>query len=174
MTHVAVRLEEDTWKIIHHFQWVVHPGFRGTENIQFWPAYRDSEGWMQEDGWTGRLLYDREGQTYTAPFYRMEEESYSGVSMFGDAYTTTDVFAEFSLPNDGQNHRGYAAYTIREMEEGWLVNSWMNYTHQLSAVQYPIQSAAEHEKSGAWDNYKFLTIQDALQFRVEDGGGLMY
>ncbi|MBR5534774.1 MAG: hypothetical protein IKU62_08010, partial [Ruminiclostridium sp.] len=84
MTHVAIRLEEDVWKIIHHFQWVVDPGFRGTENIQFWPAYRDSEGWISDGEWTGQVLYDLDGQTYTATFYRMEEETYSGVSMFGD------------------------------------------------------------------------------------------
>ncbi|MBQ9851919.1 MAG: hypothetical protein IJO37_03250 [Ruminiclostridium sp.] len=169
ITHVAVRLDEDTWKILHHFCWLVDPGVRGTESIQFWPAYRNSEGWEKVGDWSGQLLYDRNGQTYGAPFCRMEEESYSGVSMFGDAYTATDVFAEFSLPGEGQNHRGYASYSIRECQEGWVVDAWMNYTHPLSQIQFPVQTAAEHEKSGAWNNYRFETIQTALQFWVEEG-----
>jgi len=169
ITHAALRLDEDTWKIIHHFCWLVEGESGGTESLQFWPAYRNGEGWEKVGDWSGQLLYDRDGQTYTAPYYALDEETYSGVSMFGDAYTTTDVFAVFSLPGEGQNHRGYASYSIRERQEGWIVDAWMNYTHPLSRVQFPVQTAAEHEKSGAWSNYKFETIQTALQFWVEDG-----
>lgn len=173
ITGVAVRLDDDTWKIIHHFQWVVDPGFRGTESIQFWPAYRNSEGWAFEDGWTGQLLYERDGQTYTAPYHDVEEETYTTTNWFGETYPATDVFAAFSLPKEGENHRGYASYDIREMQEGWIVDSWINYTHQLSRIQYPVQQATEHDKSGAWDNYKFKTVQYALQFRMKDGMGVM-
>jgi len=173
ITGVAVRLDQDTWKIIHHFQWVVDPGFRGTESIQFWPAYRNSEGWTQAGDWTGQLLYDLDGKTYTAPYYDLEEETYTTTNWFGETYPTTDVFARFSLPNEGENHRGYASYEIREVQEGWIVDSWINYTHQLSRVQFPVQQATEHDRSGAWDNYKFKTVQYALQFRMKDGKGVM-
>ncbi len=171
ITHVAVHLEGESWKLIHHFRWVVDPGFRGTESIQFWPAYRNSEGWTFEDGWSGQLLYDRDGQTYTAPYYALEEETYTGQDWFMGEYTTTDVFAEFSLPNDGENHRGYASYTVRMLKESYWTDSWMNYTHQLSRVQFPVQQATDHDRSGAWSNYKFLTIQDSLLFHVKDGKG---
>ena len=96
--------------------------------------------------------------------------TYDYSSWFSGQQTVTDVFAAFSLPNEGENHRGYASYTILEVQPGWIVNSWMNYTHQLSAIQYPVQTATAHEQSGAWSNYKFLTIQDALQFSIDEGG----
>ncbi|MBP3318506.1 MAG: hypothetical protein J6K94_00715 [Ruminiclostridium sp.] len=167
ITGVALRLEEDTWKIIHHFQWVVDPGFRGTEAIQFWPAYRQGEGWACENGWTGQVLCDRDGQTYTAPYYFLEEETYSGQDWFMGEYTATDVFAEFSLPEEGENHRGYAAYDIKELREGWAVDSWSNYYHQTSKIQYPVQTAKEGR--GDWSGRVVRDIQDALQFSVIEG-----
>ena len=173
MTHAALRLDEKTWKIIHHFQWVVHPGFRGTENIQFWSADRDSEGWESAREWTGQLLYDKEGQTFTAPCYSLEPVTYDYSSWFSGQQTVTDVFAAFSLPNEGENHRGYGSYTVRMMEENCWANSYMNYTHQKSRVQYPVQRAVEHSKSGGWSNYKFREIQDSVLFLVEDGKGVV-
>lgn len=167
ITGVALRLEEDTWKIIHHFQWVVDPGFRGTEALQFWPAYRQGQGWAQAGDWTGQLLYDRDGQTYTAPCYRFGAETYTSQDWFMGEYTATDVFAEFSLPEEGENHRGYAAYDIKELREGWAVDSWSNYYHQTSKIQYPVQTAKEGR--GDWSGRVVRDIQDALQFSVIEG-----
>lgn len=167
ITGIAVELpgKREQWKIFHHFEWKINPGFRGTESVMIWPAYRQSKGWSRAGGFTGRLLYDRDGQVYTAPYHTLGEETYVSESFFWDGQSSTDVFATFSLPKRGEKHRGYVSYTIKEMEDGWTIDTWMNYTHQKSRVQYPVKTAVEHEKMGGWNRGEaFILLQDSLSF----------
>ncbi len=83
------------------------------------------------------------------------------------------MFAEFSLPTGGEDQRGYVTYTATAhyADLKYLINSWVNYTHQTGWLQYPVKTAAEHRMSGAWnDTGAFLTVQDALQFYNTDNG----
>ena len=60
--------------------------------------------------------------------------------------------------------RGYVSYGIREKEKDWWIDSWLNYTHQKSILQYPVMTAAQNRKQGGWlDNLVFFTVQDAMQ-----------
>ena len=167
VTGIAVELpgEREQWKIIHHFQWVIDPGFRGTEAIQLWPAYRLTDGWTSAGEVSGQVLCDKEGQSLSAPFYALGHETYTRDTIFWGAQTSTDVFAEFSLPNRGENHRGYISYTIAEMRDGCIIDAWINYTHQTSWFQYPVITAEEKNQTvGVKNTIYFRTIQDALQF----------
>lgn len=167
ITGVGVELpgEQERWKIFHYFQWVVDPGFHGTESIQLWPAYRYSGGWAADGEFTGQVLYDRKGKTYAAPYYSLERETYTSNSIFWGEQTSTDVFAAFSLPNGGEHYRGYLSYCIAELEDGWLVDAWINYTHQRSWMQYPVVTAKEKRMAGgSIHDGAFVTVQDALQF----------
>ena len=172
ITGVAVRLpgEQERWKIIHHFLWVADPGFRGTESIQFWPASRLEEGWTEEGAWSGRLLYDRDGVTYTAPYYRLGPETFRTQDLFfGGERVSTDVFAAFSLPRRGENCRGYVSYEIRALNDGSIVDSWFNYTYQNSRFQYPVRTAMEQRMLGGFNSDgAFTTVQYALQFFPND------
>ena len=70
-TGVAVQVpgQRESWVIFHHFLWLTDPGFYGTESIQLWPVYRDiPEGWAAAGGVTGRVLYDRGGEAFAAPY----------------------------------------------------------------------------------------------------------
>ena len=172
ITGIAVELpdERESWKIIQHFQWLENPGFYGTESIQLWPASRLNEGWSQSGDFTGRVLYDENGQTYTAPYFYLGEEVYTSNSMFWGESQNQDLFAAFSLPDRGENHRGYVSYTIQEMVDGCIVDAWINYTHQMTWAQYPVRSAMETRMANSGnDTGTFLTIQDALQFYPHDG-----
>ena len=172
ITGIAVELpgEYEGWKIIQHFQWLENPGFYGTESIQLWPAGRLNEGWSQSDDLTGRVLYDENGKTYAAPYFYLGEEVYTSNSMFWGTTQNQDLFASFSLPDRGENHRGYVSYTIWERMDGYIVDAWINYTHQMTWWQFPVRSAMETRMAGSWiDNGTFLTIQDALQFYPHDG-----
>ena len=172
LTGVAVELpnEREHWKIFHHFRWAVDPGYFGTESIQLWPAYRSTEGWWgKASDCTGRVLYDKDGSTYTAPYISLGNETYTKNSMFWGESVSTDIFAEFSLPNDGENQRGYIAYTIKEMRDGAIVDAWINYTHQQSWAQYPALTAKQQRMANSWNEAgAFKTIQDALQFYPKD------
>ena len=167
ITGIALELpgERECWKIIHHFQWVIDPGFRGTEVLHLWPAYRMGEGWSAADELSGQVLYTHRGESYAAPFHSLGNETYTQDTIFWGQQTSTDVFAEFSLPNRGENHRGYVSYTVEEAQDGWSIDAWINYTHQTPWPQYPVITAKQKEQTmGVGDTRTFKTIQDALQF----------
>lgn len=167
ITGVGVELpgEREQWKLFHHFQWVIDPGFYGTEVIQLWPAYRNADGWMSGSNVSGQILYNDGDQVYTSPYYSLGHEIYTSNSIFWGEQTSNAVFAEFSMPRGGENHRGYVSYTIKETQDGWIVDAWINYTHQTTWLQYPaITAKQKHMTSGVGDTYVFKTVQDALQF----------
>ncbi len=174
ITGVAVEIpgEREHWKIIHHFHWVSHPGYFGTESIQLWPAYRNGNGgWGKASECSGRVLFDKDGTTYTAPYISLGDETYTQNSVFFGESVSTDIFAEFSLPQSEKNQRGYIAYTIREMQDGAIVDAWINYTHQQTWAQYPVLTAKEKRKANGWTVAgAFKTVQDALQFYPTDDG----
>ena len=167
ITGIALELpgERESWKIIHHFQWVIDPGFRGTEVLHLWPAYRMEQGWTPCGSLSGQVLYTQEGECYSAPFHSIGHETYTQDTIFWGQQTSTDVFAEFSLPNRGENHRGYVSYTIAEIQDGWRIDAWINYTHQTPWPRYPVITAKEKQQTmGVGDTLTFKTVQDALQF----------
>ena len=172
-TNVAVELPGETpqWRIFHHFLWTVNPGFSGTESLQLWPAYWDSDGWAAAGSPTGRVLYDKNNAVYTAPFHSLATEGYTSDDLlFGQRYTT-DIFATFSLPENGERQRGYLSYGIAQTKEGYIINAWANYTHQKSKFQYPVLTADETQKTSGWnDSYPFITVQNALQFFFTENG----
>ncbi len=168
-TYVGVQFgdERERWRIFQHFEWVEPLPFRGTEAIQLWPADH-SEGWSNTGEFTGRVLYDLDGVSYTADYHFLGKASYANdpwlASMFGHS-SRTDVFAAFSLPDGGSRQRGYVAYELLEMRDGWIVDCWFNYTHQHGQFQFPVRTAMEDIMAG-FDSHKncFTEIQSALQF----------
>lgn len=172
ITGVGVQIpgEQEKWMIFHHFLWVVSPGFYGTESIQLWPVYRDiSDGWTSDGEVTGRVLYDKGGKTMAASYYFLGNQTYTSKSIIRGTQTRTDVFAAFSMPEQGENYRGYVAYPVVKLLDGWIFTSGVNYTHQRSWLQYPVMTAMEKRITSNWnDDGAFITVQDALQFRLTD------
>lgn len=160
----------DHWIIFHHFLWTADPRFYGTESIQLWPVYRDvPQGWRCAGEVTGRVLYDGATGTYTADYYFLGDQTYTSSSIFGGSQNSVDVFAAFSMPRDGHNCRGYVAYPVDAVQEGYIINSWCNYTHQQSWMQYPAMTAMETRIKSFWTSAGvFETTQDALQFFPTD------
>lgn len=176
VTGVAVQLAEPEgqWVVFHHFLWIRDINFYGTEAIQLWPVYRDiEESWTADGETTGRLLYDRGGKTFAAPYYFLGNQTYTQDSIFWGQQRKTDVFAAFSLPRAGEHCRGYVSYQTRNIQSGYLFSSWINYTHQRTWLQYPVITAMESRIKNFWNTAgAFYTVQDALQFYPfkEDGG----
>ena len=174
ITGVGVQIpgERERWIIFHHFLWTADPGFFGTESIQLWPAYRDiSEGWASDGEVTGRVLYDKDEETFAAPYYSLGNQTFTSSSIFWGEQTSTDVFATFSMPWQGENYRGYVAYPIAEMQDDYIISSWVNYTHQQNWLHYPAVTAMEKRMANSWnDTGAFMTVQDALQFYPTNEG----
>ena len=163
MTGVAVELPgtRERWRIYHHFRWAVDPGFRGTDALQLWPL---NEGWSQKGAVTGRVLCEREGQVYTAPYYQLQQITYQNQSWFMGTSTRSNWFAAFSFPQDGTECRGYVSYEAAENEDGWLMDSWANYVYQKKWC-YPAQTGVDYRMRNAMSlDDVFVTLQYALQF----------
>lgn len=173
LTGVGVQLPgaQETWRVYHHFLWTTDPGFCGTEVLQIWPADENmQDGWRFAGDVTGRVLYDRDGQTFTASYHTLGRQTYTADSVFFGQRTNSDLFAAFSLPRHGEHARGYVAYTAAAVQSGCLLNSWINYTHQQSWLQYPAVTAQTHRMTCTQSNGgAFRTVQDALQFYPADG-----
>lgn len=173
LTSVGVQLPgaQETWRVYHHFLWTTDPGFCGTEVLQIWPADENmQDGWRFAGDVTGRVLYDRDGQTFTASYHTLGRQTYTADSVFFGQRTNSDLFAPFSMPRHAEHARGYVAYTAAAVQSGYLLNSWCNYTHQQSLLQYPVVTAMEKRLTAAWgDTGAFRTVQDALQFDPVDG-----
>lgn len=166
ITGIAVKLpsEKERWKIIQHFEWVEDPKYFGTESIQLWTADKKDAGWHTASEITGQLLYSKDGKDYVSPYYSIENESYVSESIFGTNHQS-DVFLEFSLPTEGERQRGYVAYEIESNDDSYIVDEWINYTHQCSPLQYPVMTAKQRRMKDSWNKSgAFLTVQDAIQF----------
>lgn len=177
ITDIAVQLSDDkTWVFLHHFLWQEEPefmgikGFYGTESIQIWPTYYNySDRWSKYGDATGRLLYDKENVTYVADYDYFGEKSYVSNSVFFGTKSANDLFAAFSLPNDGERQRGYIMYHAQEIQEGMGASSWINYTHQKHFLQYPVKTAMETRMETGLNNVGvFKTVQDSLDFYETD------
>ena len=173
ITGVSVRLPGDRqhWKIFQHFLWQTNPGFCGTEALQIWPACRSDMGWDLADPYTGRVLYNDGAITYEAPYYSLGSDTYTADSIFWGKSQQTDVFTTFSMPRKGEQHRGYISYGVQEMREGAIVDGWINYIHQESRFQYPVQTAKQYRMNGGMFSHgPFRVMQDALQFYPANEG----
>lgn len=174
LTGVAVQLpgERETWMVFHHFLWTADPGFCGTEAIQIRPACRSiPEGWAATGEATGRVLYDRGGQTFAAPYASLSARTFTANTVLWGEQTNTDLFAAFSLPRHAEHARGYVAYSTTEALDGNILSSGEYYVHQQSWLQYPVVTAMEKRLTAAWgDTGAFRTVQDVLQFDPVDEG----
>lgn len=173
LTGVAVQLpgERETWMVFHHFLWTTDPGFCGTEALQIRPAYRSiPEGWSAAGDVTGRVLYDRSGQTFAASYAALGARTFTANTVLWGEQTNTDLFAAFSLPRHAEHARGYVAYSTTEARDGYILSSGVYYTHQQSWLQYPVVTAMEKRLTATWgDSGAFRTVQHALQFFPADG-----
>lgn len=177
LTGVGVQVpgENMSWIVFHHFLWTTDPQFYGTESIQLWPPYDSSSDiWSPAGEVTGRVLFDRGADTFAANYYSLGPQIYtSDNAVFGEQ-TAMDIFAEFSLPKNGENCRGYVAYPVYQTISNSVLSSWANYTHQKSWAQYPVMSATQRRITEfSNSDAAFTTVQSALQFDAKNEAELL-
>ena len=168
LTNVAVALPDNRWKVFHYFRWQEPPKVRGTESIQLCVDGVTPESYfVSEDQYSlhlsGRLLCDRDGTACQSDYYSLERENEYTYDFFGNN-PGRDIYAEFSLPMDGEHCRGYVSYTAQRQDKDWICFwSQMNYTHQISWLNYPAITAKEYRMTHLFGNSVFDTVQTDLQ-----------
>ncbi|SCH27390.1 Uncharacterised protein [uncultured Clostridium sp.] len=173
LTSVALELPDGRWKVIQHFLWQEEPKVRGTESIRLQIAAITAES--QYAAWeeyptefSGRLLYDREGQTFTGEYTSLGWDEYTSRGFSFGPNPQRDMSAQFSLPLWGENCRGYVSYVGGKGEDKIYFLSQMDYTHQNSWLCYPLLSAWEHRQIHLFDDETFKTVQMDLMAGPED------
>ena len=172
ITHVAVELPGscETWKIIHHFEWIEDVPFYGTEAIRLWPTATGDLGWKMEGTYSGQVLFDDAGRAYASPFYSLGEINYEQDSIFWGNGTANYPFAEFSFPMYKENYRGYVSFCILETKDRYIIDFWIDYVHKQGWFQYPVQTAMENIMGARKESpyNAFGLVQDAIQFRSDE------
>ena len=141
LTTVAVRLPEQgqAWRVFHHFRFTTSPGFPGTEAVEIFADTMGTWGWLprSERQGTGRLLYDRQGQTYTTSYTTLEWVEENG---------NTFLRGTFSLPENGTNQRGYLAYEVDAVyfERSTRLFSHLTYAHQTGRLRFLHRTALDY------------------------------
>ena len=178
-TDVAVQVQDadvdELWIIFHYFKWSEDKKPYGAEAVQIWTTEHEiQEGWRTVSEVDGRLMYDKGGVTYTAPYHSMESVTYNRMAWIDRVQTVTDVFGTFSFPKKGENCRGYVSYSTVHTIKDYTFYDFINYTYQESWWQYPVISAYDHRTSGMFNQKPFMTVQNPFSFYFEEDGIRQY
>ncbi len=144
VTHVVVLVEEAGRQravVLHHVT-IGQPDVAcRSECIELWPMWQDNEESWSPGGWnSGRLLCEKDGQSYAADFYSVESGSYETTNIFGTTQNT-GMIAEWSRMNHSGNVRAYLLYDAEMLtSELPSLYSWCNYVRQTKPV-YPFRDA---------------------------------
>ena len=167
VTGVAVQIAEASdgggeWIVFYHFRWLENPGFYGTEALHVLPTSDEPVDWGD---WTGRVLYDR-GVAANAASYASLGNVTAAYSSFGTLVTQTNGIAAFSLPNRGENQRGYVACRVRTPAETPYLRIQMDYVHQKTWLQYPVEPSAEAYSHNRADGRVLCVSQWVFSFSI--------
>ena len=144
VTHVVVLVEEAGRQraiVLHHVT-IGQPDVAcRSECIELWPLWQGNEESWSPGGWnSGRLLCEKDGQSYAADFYSVESGSYETTNIFGTTQNT-GIIAEWSWMRRGENTRAYLLYDAEMLTpELPSLYSWCNYVRQTKPV-YPFRDA---------------------------------
>ena len=142
VTHVVVLVEEAGRQravVLHHVT-IGQPDVAcRSECIELWPMWQGNEESWSPGGWnSGRLLCEKDGQSYAADFYSVESGSYETTNIFGTTQNT-GMIAEWSRMRRGENTRAYLLYDAEMLTpEMPSLYSWCNYARQTRPV-YPFR-----------------------------------
>ena len=168
MTHVAVVLPQGGYqRVVFLHRIAARPnGLALTEGVEIWPMWRDDENWARGNIIGGRVLCDRQGQTYTADFAALDSGSYTSQSFFGSSQRSC-ITAEWSRLRGAEDLRAYVLYDAETLTPEWeYLESWCNYARPDDAV-YPFRSALARWHSWGLTGNDTL-IQSALQEWADD------
>ncbi len=159
LTTVAVKLDESGTRrrIFHHFEWTdARPV--GTEVLRVVPDYVQNTrfDWSPDGGITGRVLCCVDGETMVSPYYGLTASGGSVSTIYASG--KLGILGSFSMPAHSERQCGYISYGIQacgthdsdvENDELYFV-SGAGYTHQKSALQFPVRTAEAIVRSGAY------------------------
>ncbi len=165
MSNIAVLIPDEQPRLVlfHYFHWLTNPGFRGTDAIRLNPAYENEyRTWLLTNDIHGRVFYNTNNQQLSAPYHSIETRTVVH-PIFSSLPSQNIVFATFSFPDQGNNHRGYLTYSVTSPESTQFFSSLPTYIHQETLLQYPVMTAESYSINR--DHYSMSTPFSHIQPR---------
>lgn len=120
----------------------------------------------------GRLLYDKDGKTYTTPILALSDREITINSLFFGADTSRYIIGTISFPFASERQRGYVLREL-QFEPGRACNNGnMWYFHMRQPLELPYRTTEERVSSVGWSRDPFaqqhFTFYETLEGRAWD------
>lgn len=149
-----IELPDSRMAVLNYFDWRQGGAYWGDAVRLGWQdTYEHLTGQIG-----GALLYEKDGQAYTAPIPRLNNGVVTTTDWFFGTRSDSQISGTVSYPFGAQNQRGYVLYILQLRDPGIIRgNTWITYRHRLHPFSLPYQTPAELT-SGWTDN----TLQQHL------------
>lgn len=169
----AVELGQGKWRLYLFFEWESVPPY-GPDHGPFWT---DGFSWtLDEDAenvtYRGALLYEKDGQTWSAPIPEMNREERTSTDFFGHTSNYSPITGKVNYPLGAACRRGWIAADYTLPENQWLSAMIFNYQR----VDWPIQLPYQDPTQGAGIMFNkgkrqyYTTIQSLERHQWEQAG----
>ena len=154
---IYIELPGSRMAVLNYFDWQQGGTYWGDAVMLGWQdTYEYLTGQIG-----GALLYEKNGQAYTAPIPRLNNGVVTTTDWFSGIQSYPRITGTVSYPFGAQNQRGYVLYILqlRHLNVVGITrgNTWITYRHRLQPFSLPYQTPAELT-SGWTDN----TLQQRL------------
>lgn len=154
---IYIELPGSRMAVLNYFDWQQGGAYWGDAVMLGWQdTYEYLTGQIG-----GALLYEKNGQAYTAPIPRLNNGVVTTTDWFFGIQSYPRITGTVSYPFGAQNQRGYVLYILqlRDLNVVGITrgNTWITYRHRLQPFSLPYQTPAELT-SGWTDN----TLQQRL------------
>ena len=151
---IYIELPDSRMAVLNYFDWRQGGAYWGDAVRLGWQdTYEHLTGQIG-----GALLYEKDGQAYTAPILRLNNGVVTTTDWFFGTRSDSQISGTVSYPFGAQNQRGYVLYILQLRDPGIIRgNTWITYRHRLHPFSLPYQTPAELT-SGWTDN----TLQQHL------------
>ena len=151
---IYIELPDSRMAVLNYFDWRQGGAYWGDAVKLGWQdTYEHLTGQIG-----GALLYEKDGQVYTAPIPRLNNGVVTTTDWFFGTRSDSQISGTVSYPFGAQNQRGYVLYILQLRDPGIIRgNTWITYRHRLHPFSLPYQTPAELT-SGWTDN----TLQQHL------------
>ena len=154
---IYIELPDSRMAVLNYFDWQQGGTYWGDAVMLGWQdTYEYLTGQIG-----GALLYEKNGQAYTAPIPRLNNGVVTTTDWFSGIQSYPRITGTVSYPFGAQNQRGYVLYILQLHDLGYWGrlngNTSITYRHRLQPFSLPYQTPAELT-SGWTDN----TLQQRL------------
>ncbi len=138
--------EQQEWKIIHYFRLLPTKKSSKTECIEIMPAYIYYNTWRKAKDAAGKLFFEKDGKSYVGNYYSIgkgfkRQDAFS--NLFGETQSE-NIYADFSVPKDSENFRGYLSYSVWGNIGELMIDSYVTFYSCYSFPTYPATTAKEY------------------------------